>query len=94
MSYIAHYTDAEGRKWQTMLPDDWPPQQAKAGVPVGPPSLRELGLPLEQEVRLHNALYDRGLITRQDIERRPGEVTSAIMWALRITTARVIALYP
>jgi len=87
------YTDTAGRKWQRLLPDAAPDSDARKGVPLGPPSLEALGLNHETEVRLHNALFNRGLITADDVARRPNEVAAALMSALRLDAQTIMALY-
>lgn len=87
------YTDPEGRKWARFLPDGIPEKEARKGAPLGPPSLESLELPLALEVRLHNALFNRGLLTLEDVNRRPNEVAGAIMSALKLDAQTVMALY-
>lgn len=87
-----YWTDEEGRKHAVEVP---PGQEhlARHGIPVGPPDLSPLGLPLEVEVRLHNALFDRQVLTARDAKRRPAEVQSAVQYALKASTTRVLNLY-
>lgn len=87
------YTDAEGRRWAAELPDGVPDSDAQVGVPIGPPSLADLGLPLDIEVAIHNQLFDRGILTERDIQRRLNEVPSAIAAALRVDANRIAAIY-
>lgn len=87
------YTDTDGRKWQRLLPDSAPDSDARKGVPLGPPSLEPLNLEHDFEVRLHNALFNRGLITADDVRLRPNEVAAALMSALRLDTQTIQALY-
>lgn len=87
------YTDFEGRMWKRMLPDGVPDEDAAVGVPAGPPPLMSLGLPLEIEVRLHNELYHRGLLTAADLHGRRVEIRAAIMAALRLDVEAVSAIY-
>lgn len=75
-----------------IVPDDQG-HLARQGVPIGPPDLTSLGLPLEIEVRLHNALHDRGILTPQDARRRPAEVQSALQFALKVSTTNILNLY-
>lgn len=89
----ATYTDSCGRKWLVLLPDGAPDSDARMGVPVGPPPLEALGLPEEIEVRLHNQLFDRGLIRRRDLRRRMQDVVGALQAALRVSANRIAALY-
>lgn len=87
------YTDAEGRQWLRGLPAGVPASQAEIGVPLGPPSLAELDLPKDVEIRLHNQLYARGILTEHDARTRLAEVTSALMAALRVDVHRILAVY-
>lgn len=75
------------------MPDKRPDSEARVGVPLGPPPLTDLGLPLEVEVRLHNQLFDRGLIYERDARQRPSEVVSAVIAAYRVDASRVIGIY-
>ncbi len=93
MSRRVTYTDDAGRRWTVLLPDDKPDSDAPMGIPVGPPSLESLELPEELEVRLHNALHDRGLLTARDIKVRRSHLTGALQSAFRVDIVRVAALY-
>jgi len=63
------------------------------GIILGPPDVCALGLPDEVAVRLHNELFNRGLITSKDIKGRAQEVFAAIQAAYRVDTAAVLSLY-
>ncbi len=89
----ATYQDHEGRWHAVMLPDSADETEAPRGIPVGPPSLEALDLPLDIEVRLHNQLFHRYLLTEADIRRKPNEVTAAIMAALKLDAQRIAGLY-
>jgi hypothetical protein len=89
----ASYTDPQGRRWATMIPDDAPADDARRGIPAGPPSLDDLGLPLDIEVRLHNELHDRGLLSEPDAKRRPQELLAALQAAYRLDVMRLRDLY-
>lgn len=93
MTHLAHWVDSQGRKWVTKLPDGVPDHEASKGVPYGPPSLRELELPEHIELRLHNALYDRGILTKKDAEARIHDVAAAVIWAWKVDAQAVVALY-
>lgn len=93
MSRRVTYTDDAGRRWVVVLPDDKPISDAAMGIPVGPPSMEPLGLPEEIEVRLHNALVDRGLLTERDFKTRRSHVMGALQTALKVDIVRVAALY-
>ena len=87
------YKDRDGRWWAVWLPEDYPDERAPMGVPIGPPPLDELELPEGLAIELHNQLFKRGLLTKQDLVRRLGEVQIAITSALRLDVQRVTALY-
>lgn len=76
-----------------LLPDGAPELDAPMGIPVGPPSTEELGLPEEVQVRLHNALVERGLLTEGDIKRRRGDIVGAIQAALGLYVRHITRLY-
>ena len=87
------YEDSSGRKWLVKLPDDVPDSQAHIGVPLGPPSLASLGLPEEVEVRIHNGLYRRKILTSKDVRKRRMDVITTIQQALNIDVERIYVLY-
>lgn len=89
----ATWIDADGRRWVTLLPARAPDSDAVVGIPVGPPSLEELGLPLPIEVRLHNELVSRRLLTLVDLRRRPGEIEAALRAALRVDATAIVAMF-
>lgn len=89
----ADYQDADGRWKAVYLPEEEPKENAEAGIPIGPPSLADLQLPPEVEVRLNNELFYRGILTPIDAIKRRQEISSAIMAALRVDTDRVHTLY-
>lgn len=87
------YKDREGRKWKRGIPFNAPDTDAEFGVPLGPPSLADLGLPLEVEVRLHNQLFDRGILTEREARKRIGDVVSSLQAALRVDALRILTIY-
>lgn len=87
------YVDPDGRKWFRSLPEHVPEAQAKAGIPLGPPSLKDLGLPKEIEIRLHNQLAERGILTERDARKRLTEVSAALMAALSVDVHEILAIY-
>jgi hypothetical protein len=87
------YTDTEGRLKVSLLPDKALDIEAPNGVPVGPPSLEELNLPKEIEVRLNNELYNRGIITAQDAVKRRPDVLGALMAALKVDAGQIVDVY-
>ena len=87
------YVDEAGRKWITQLPDSKPDSDASLGIPVGPPSLERLDLPIDIEVRLHNALFERGIFTARDARRKRKELRAALRAALRVDAGRLMEVY-
>ena len=87
------YVDPEGRRWARLLPPQARDSDAEWGVPNGPPSLKALDLPAEVEVRLHNELHARGILTERDARRRFAEISAALMAALRFDAGRVYDIY-
>lgn len=90
---LVEYTDVEGRRWKTLLPDSAPDSEAPRGVPYGPPSLEPLELPLEVEVRLHNGLVERGLLTKADLRGHEDHIAHACLRAVKLDAIRVMGLY-
>lgn len=89
----AVWTDAEGRNWTVWIPEGLPKAEWSSGIPIGPPSLAELGLPLSMEVALHNELNARAIFTFKDAKHRGGEVIAAWQTVLRVDAHRVIDVF-
>jgi hypothetical protein len=87
------YTDNAGRIHVVLLPDDAPDSHATLGIPVGPPSLAALGLPEELEIRLHNQLVARNVLTAADAKARRSDILGALQKALSMDTDRVATCY-
>lgn len=85
--------DALGRQTARIVPDGAPQQTWSAGVLIGPPDLASLGLNEEVTTRLHNELYNRGILRRSDVRYRRPEIHAALMAALRVDADRIVALY-
>lgn len=85
--------DRKGRKSARTVPDDADEKTWVAGVLIGPPDLTSLGLGEEVTTKLHNELYNRGIIRRSDAKTRRSEVHAALMASLRIDADRIISLY-
>lgn len=90
---IVDYTDDTGRKWRVQLPDDVGDEDAALGVPIGPPDLAPLGLPEPLALRLHNALFERGLLTYQDMLKRNREIIAVWQAALNADAMSLMKLY-
>lgn len=82
-----------GLAYRVLLPDSAPDAHAHMGIRLGPPDLAPLGLPPATAARLHQELWNRGLITRADVERRPEEVRAALLAACKADALAVIELY-
>ena len=87
------YQDSKGRMTQRLVPDDAPDANARYGIVVGPPDLDSLGLPQEVEIRLHNELFNRGLLTLDDVRKRRPEIMAAVQAALKVDAESVMAAY-
>lgn len=87
----ASWTDSDGRNKVVLIPED--SDQAEMGIPVGPPSLAELGLPLDIEVRLNNELVNRGILTAVDALKNRAEISLAIQSVLKVDTDRIVQAY-
>ena len=86
-------TEFGPKKFRVIVPDDASENMWQYGVLVGPPDLGMLNLPEEIEVRLNNELFNRGLITKQDLRKRGAEVIAALQAALKIDAQRIVELY-
>ena len=82
-----------GRKFKVLVPDDAPKSTWDAGITLGPPDLTPLGLPSKIATRLHNELFNRGLITSRDVRKRGQDVFGALQAALAVDSSSVIELY-
>ena len=88
----ADYQDDEGRMWAVLVPLGHE-GEASMGIPIGPPDLSPLGLSPAQEVRLHNQLFHRGILTAKDLRGRGKDVFAALQSALQVDVATVTGLY-
>ncbi len=86
------YEDDTGRKWAVWLPSD-DMDDPTMGIPLGPPDFSALDLPEETAIRLHNQLFSRGILTKQDLKGKHKEVFAAIQAAFKVDVARVTGLY-
>lgn len=87
------YVDDDGLKWLVLIPED-DKAHPERGIPVGPPDFRFLELSPDIHKRLHNGMYDRGLIRYSDIKGRGrDQVFAAVQAAYRVDVARVTEAY-
>lgn len=84
--HIEEYTDEMGRKFKVLVREGEDPS---IGILVGPTPLDALGLPDEVNVRLHNELYSRGLLTSVEVKRNPNAVLAALQAALRVNVQQI-----
>lgn len=86
------YTDKEGKRYETLIPNDAPNHDASHGVVIGPPSLAALKLPREMERTLHNQLHSRHIFTASDAKRNRQELVNALMATLKVDADKIIAV--
>jgi len=90
MKKIDHEID--GRKYKILLPTG--SEDPDLGIMIGPPAfVDELGLPEPFATRLHNQMFDRGLLTLADVQRKSREIQAALQSAFRVDAARIIDAY-
>jgi hypothetical protein len=91
---IRDWTDSDGRMWRSLCTPETPADKPWLGVRVGPLcDLTSLGLPFEQEIRLHNQLHARGIFTEHDARRKGQDVIGAVMATFKVDAGRVIETY-
>ena len=86
------YKDEDGRKFLVQVPDGYD-DIPQSGIRIGPPELGSLNLPLEDEVKLNNQLYDRKLFTLADVRRRPEDIKGALLAVLKVYMRKTRNLY-
>lgn len=87
------WIDKASRRTEVLLPDDAPDSNAHMGVVIGPPNLGTLKLTKETEIRLHNGLHSRGILTLAQAKAKRVEVFAALQAAFRVDTDTIVALY-
>ena len=77
-----------GRKYKAYVSSDTP---AGAYAIIGPPEgmVDDLGLPEPFATRLHNILYDRGILTAKDATR-PNVVMGALQEAYQVDAQKIV----
>lgn len=90
---VVKAVDGSGRTSAVTVPDAAPPSTWNAGILIGPPDLGELGLGEELTTRLHNELFNRGIVRRIDARARRAEVHAALMSALKVDAEKIIQIY-
>ena len=86
------YQDEAGRMWAVLMPNN-DNSHPSMGIPIGPPDLSSLGLPEETAVRLHNQLFYRSILTKQDMKRKHKELFAALQAAYRVDVTKVTELF-
>lgn len=86
-----HFTDSAGRKFISLLPEGVPESKAEIGVILGPPDLSPLGLPLDIEVRLNNALFARNLVEKDRVTM--ADIRDALLAVFKVDALKIAALY-
>lgn len=85
-------TEIDGKKYVVLVEDD--EEDYSRGLVIGPPdALYKLDLPPDLETRLHNELFNRGLITRRDVMKRPNEVFAAWQSACSADVQSIVSCY-
>jgi hypothetical protein len=89
------YRDKDNYEWRVELPDGADDKDADKGIPLGPPDVRELGLPDDLARRLHGALVSQGLFTYNDVMRAGGmrAIFSAWQSVLQVDASSIMSLY-
>jgi hypothetical protein len=90
---IANYIASNHRHYRVLVPDGAPPETWQRGIFLGPPDLDSLGLSEEVTTRLHNELFNRGIMTAADANTRRLDVQSALQYAMRVDAQSIINLY-
>lgn len=85
--------ERNSRKYKVQVPDDSPEYTWQYGIVIGPPDLSGLGLPPAVTTRLHNELFNRGLITKNDVRKKANEVQGALQAALNVDVSSITELY-
>lgn len=96
MSRLVDWTDPMGRKFRMAVADDAPDSEAEYGEPVGPPvldAIGELGRCMDINVKIHNWLFDMGIMTAKEAQLNRVHISAAIQRAVALDVNNIIALY-
>lgn len=79
----------EGRKYKALVSPD---EQNGAYIILGPPEglVDTIGLPEPFATRLHNSLYDRGILSSKEASKQHRDVTGALQESLMIDAQRLM----
>lgn len=87
MRRITHTND-NGRKYAYIMPDNVADSEVESGIMVGPVDVVDvLDYPEEIRTKLHNELFNRGIMNYDDARKKPGQIQAAIQAALRMDVA-------
>lgn len=92
MKTVTH-VDGLGRQTIVQVPDGAPETTWGQGIVLGPPDLSSLGLREETTTRLHNELFNRGIVKRSDARARRAEVYAALLSTFKVDAEAIINLY-
>lgn len=87
------YTEDSGKKVMVLLPQEAPEEEAQKGILIGPPEIESLGLSEEATVRLHNELFERGILTPKDALRGRDQIMYALQATFKVDVDRIVELY-
>lgn len=82
----------DGRKYKAYISPD---EQSGAAIIIGPTEglVDSLGLPVEVATRLHNILYERGILTYLDASKKHKEVSGALQELYQVDVQRLVEAY-
>lgn len=79
---LVEWRDRTGRKRQSWVRDEDPDSMAEHGLPADPPDIELINWE-QVKVDLHNALYDRSIVTWDDVVKQQTALQSAAVAALK-----------
>lgn len=87
MKKVTH-TDERGRQYAYLMPDGVDDSAVESGIMIGPIDVVDiLDYPDEIKTKLHNELFNRGIMNYNDARKKPGQIQAAIQSALRMDVA-------
>lgn len=89
------YTDSEGFKWVAIVPDNIKEGQSPAAYPIaGPPDLSVLGLSVEDTLKLHNGLVEKGMYNAPALVGRRKELMQLLKsLGLKLSIFQIIGVF-
>ena len=84
----SEYVDGNGRKYKAV-------KEGELHIVIGPPEglVDALELPEPFATKLHNVLYERGVLSYDDVRRKPQNLIGALQEALAIDQQRLSEAY-